>query len=317
MTLLDYCKDWKCDLGHKTKLTYAKSFKNWQNILTERVINMFRWSGLPFPEREIEIILIMVGFCGVTRFTKSGTLGSVYGSMSGVTNYLDIFTTFTYATPLESGMRKIDKDLVVVNNNAIRLPSIFVINNYAHLLAHADLSLQALLINCRSGGIIKASSQKQVDAVNSWYNSLYNGKSVSVLDDDSLESFIDTKNMDFLQTTTNQRININDYYIIRENLLKSFYSDIGISGTTEKRANLLQDEIYTNVNRVIFNTNDMLREREVACEKINQILNANVSVEFNYEIVQQMEAMSNKDNTEVNINGKEIESNETGSTDNS
>lgn len=297
MTILDYMKDLKFDIGSKSKLTYQKAFKNWQNILTERVINVFRWNNLNFPQREIEILLILVGFCGFTKFKKSKDLGAVYGSMSGVTNYPDIFTTFTYATPLESGMKKIDSELVVINNNEIRMPSLVVINNYAHLLSHADLSLQALLINCRSGGIIKASTQKQVDSVNNWYNSLYNGKSVSVLDDSSLDSFIDTKSMDFLQTTTNSRVDINDYYLIRENLLKSFYSDMGIAGTREKKAHLLNDEIYTDINRVIFNVNDMLHERQQAVEKINEIFNTNISVEFNTEIQEQIDAMENNDET--------------------
>lgn len=299
MTILDYYyKDLKLDLGVKQKLTYSKAFKNWQNILTERVINMFRWNNLQFPQREIEILLTLVGFCGFTKFKKSKNLGAVYGSMSGVTNYPDVFTKFTYATPLESSMKSIDTDLVVINNNSIRMPSIIVVNNYAHLLAHADLSLQALLINCRSGGIIRANSQKQVDAINNWYNSLYNGKSVSVLDDSSMESFIDTKSMDFLQTTTNTRIDINDYYLIRENLLKSFYADMGISGTHEKKAHLLNDEIYTDINRVIFNVNDMLQERKDACEKINQIFKTNISVEFNPEIQEQIDAMENNDGTD-------------------
>lgn len=297
MTILDYMKDLKLDIGSKSKLTYQKAFKSWQSILTERVINVFRWNNLNFPQREIEILLILVGFCGFTKFKKSKDLGAVYGSMSGVTNYPDIFTTFTYATPLESGMKKIDSELVVINNNEIRMPSLVVINNYAHLLAHADLSLQALLINCRSGGIIKASTQKQVDSVNNWYNSLYNGKSVSVLDDSSLDSFIDTKSMDFLQTTTNSRVDVNDYYLIRENLLKSFYSDMGIAGTREKKAHLLNDEIYTDINRVIFNVNDMLHERQQAVEKINEIFNTNISVEFNDEIQEQIDAMENNDET--------------------
>lgn len=296
MIILDYYKDLKIDIGSKTKLTYTRAFKYWQSVLVEHVINMFRWNNLNFPQREIEILLILVGFCGFTKF-KTKENGAVYGSMSGVTNYPDIFTTFTYATPLESGMKKIDKDIVVINNNTTRMPSIMIINNYAHLLAHADLSLQALLINCRSGGIIKACTQKQVDAVNSWYNSLYNGKSVSVLDDDSLESFVDTKNMDFLQTTSNARIDINDYYLIRENLLKSFYAEIGISGTREKKAHLLNDEIYTDINRVIFNVNDMLDERKEAVEKINNIFGTDISVEFNYEIQEQIDAMENNDNT--------------------
>lgn len=302
MTILDYMKDLKCDIGSKSKLTYQKAFRNWQNILTERVINVFRWNNLNFPQREIEILLILVGFCGFTKFKKSKDLGAVYGSMSGVTNYPDIFTTFTYATPLESGMKQIDSELIVINNNKIRMPSIVVINNYAHLLAHADLSLQALLINCRSGGIIKASTQKQVDSINNWYNSLYNGKSVSVLDDSSLDSFIDTKSMDFLQTVANSRVDINDYYLIRENLLKSFYSDMGIAGTREKKAHLLNDEIYTDINRVIFNVNDMLHERQQAVEKINGIFNTNISVEFNTEIQEQIDAMENNDETGENDN---------------
>lgn len=302
MTLLDYVaknsqSKIKVDISSKSKLTYKKAFNTWQSILTERVINIFRWNGIDFPQREIEILLCLIGFCGFTKFKKVDEYGSVYGSMSGVTNYPDLFTTFTYATPLESGMKKIDKNLVVINNNEIRMPSVVIVNNYAHLLAHADLSLQALLINCRSGGIVKASTQKQVDSVNNWYNSLYNGNSVAILDEDSMDSFIDTKSMDFLQTVNNTRVDINDYYLIRENLLKSFYADMGISGTREKKAHLLNDEIYTDINRVIFNVNDMLNERKEACEKINNLFGLNVTVEFNDEIQEQIDAMQNNDET--------------------
>lgn len=295
MTILETMQGCKVDLSGKSKLTYQKLYKSWLNILTEHAINVFRWNNLNFPQREIEILLTLVGFCGFTKFKKSNENGAVYGSMSGVTNYPDIFTHFLYATPLESGTRKIDKDLVVINNNQARVPTIIMIKNYAHLLAHTDLSIQAILINSRSGGIIKAGNQKSVDAVNQWYNSLYNGKSISVLDDDSLDTIIDAKNIEFVATPFSQRLDINDYYMTRENLLKSFYADLGISGTREKKAHLLNDEIYTDVNRVIFNVNDMLAERKLACEKINSIFKTDISVEFNYEISEQIQAMINND----------------------
>ena len=268
------------------KLSFKKAFTAWRNTLTERVVNIFEWNGLPFPQKEIEILLTFVGFCGITKSKKS-ELMAVYGSMSGVTNYPDQFTTFTYATPLESGMRTIDKDIVVIDNNQIRLPLIDVINSYATLLAHTDLSLQAILINSRATGLVTAKTQAQVDSIASWYSSLENGKTLAVLDGQSFESLMDDNGIKVFPMNYPSAMTIDSYYQIRENLLKSFYSEIGINSMRDKRERVVEAELDTNLNRILFNVDDMLTSRKEACNKINALFGTNITVEFNKAIVSQ------------------------------
>lgn len=268
------------------KLSFKKAYTAWRNTLVERVINIFEWKNLPFKQKEIEILLTFVGFCGVTK-SKKAELMAVYGSMSGVTNYPDQFTTFTYATPLESGMRTIDKDIVVIDNNQIRLPLIDIINSYSTLLAHTDLSLQAILINSRATGLVTAKTQAQVDSIASWYSSLENGKTLAVLDGKSFESLMDDEGIKVVPMNYPSAMTIDSYYQIRENLLKSFYSEIGINSMRDKRERVVEAELDTNLNRILFNIDDMLKSRKDACMKINSIFGTNISVDYNEEIVKQ------------------------------
>lgn len=287
--ILDNFEHIQKDLVTKKKLTFKKAFTNWRNVLTERIINIFEWENLPMPQREIEVLLHFVGFCGFTRFRKSKELGCVYGSMSGVTNYPDIFTDFTYSTPLESGMRKINKNIVIINNNQLRMPTYEMVETYATLLAHADLSLQAILINSRATGLVRARTQQQVDDINKWYNSLANGKTLAVLDDDDLNALMSDEGIKVFSMSYPSSMTIDSYYQIRENLLKSFYSEIGINSNRDKRERVVQAELDTNLNRILFNIDDMLKCREDACKEINKMFNTNTSVKLNREIIEQVE----------------------------
>lgn len=296
--LLDYF-DVKDDLVTRRKLSFRKSYRFWQASLLERIMNIFTWEGLPFPQREIEILLVTVGFCGFTKFSKTDELGAVYGSMSGVTNYPDIFTNFMYATPLESGLRKIDENLVVINNNQIRQPSMQVVDIYATLLAHCDLSLQAILINSRATGLVKANTQQQVDDIAKWYNALANGKTLAILDQKNLESLLGDKGIEVFSMTYPSSMTIDSYYQIRENLLKSFYSEIGINSMRDKRERVVEAELDTNLNRILFNVDDMLTSRQDACDKINEIFNTNISVDLNQEIIMQVQVKPDEVTDEV------------------
>lgn len=283
------------DLVSKKKLKFNKAYKTWHGALLERTINIFMWKGLSFPQKEIEILLTYVGFCGFTRFNKSKELGVVNGSMTGVTNYPDMFTRFMYATPLERGLCTIDKNLIVIDNNQIRMPTYHIIEIYATLLAHVDLSLQAILINSRATGLVKAKTQQQVDDISKWYKSLANGDTLAILDAENLSQLINDKGIEVFSMSYPSNMTIDSYYQIRENLLKSFYSEIGINSMRDKRERVVEAELDTNLNRILFNVDDMLKCRKEACEKINTMFKTNISVELNPEIAKQLEKGSETD----------------------
>ena len=184
-------------------------------------------------------------------------------------------------------MRSIGKELIVIDNNQLRLPLADVINSYATLLAHTDLSLQAILINSRATGLVTAKTQAQVDSIASWYSSLENGKTLAVLDGQSFEALMDDNGIKVFPMNYPSAMTIDSYYQIRENLLKSFYSEIGINSMRDKRERVVEAELDTNLNRILFNVDDMLASRKEACNKINALFGTNITVEFNKAIVSQ------------------------------
>lgn len=291
-------------LGNRRKLNFKDCFSYWREMLIRKTLSIFEWKGLNFPQKEIEIPTIMTGFCGVTRFTKTKEIGVVVGGMNGVTEYPDEFTQYVYATPLESGIRNIDVDLVVVNNNEIRLPLIRMIEHYSVLLTHAELTMQSVLINSRSNIITTAKSQKHVDAINCWYKSLEDGKTLAILDDDDLNQMIGDKSINSLQTVFRDS-KINDYYELWENVLKSFYNEIGIPSFKEKKAQMIENEANGQLSRAMFNVNDMLRQRKDACEKINKMFGTNWTVDFSEVIKANFEIETDVDSNDGNVNNKD------------
>lgn len=306
--IYDYFKEDGEDLVTKKKLKFKQAYRFWYNSLFERIMNIFEWKGLDFPQKEIEVLLTLRGFCGFLRFKKSRKLGVSYGSMSGVTNYPDEFTKYMYATPLESGLCNIGDNVVIIDNNQIRMPTVYVVEVYASLLAHADLSLQAILINSRATGLVKARTQQQVDDINKWYNALANGKTLAILDEKNLDTLINDKGIEVFSMSYPSSMTIDSYYQIRENLLKSFYSEIGINSMRDKRERVVEAELDTNLNRILFNVDDMLKCRQDACDKINTMFNTNISVDLNQEIIMQVQVKpEDVTDTAERYNGKETE----------
>lgn len=284
---LSICEHIDNDFASLKKLTFKRAYNMWLDVLTERVINIFEWKGLPFEQKEIEILLVLRGFCGITKFKKSKELGAVYGSMSGVTNYPDEYINFLYATPKESGLKKIGVNLVLVNNNQLRTTSMQIVRTYAVLLAHVDLSLQAILINSRATGLIKTSTQQQSESIAHWYKGLINGKTMAVINDDDLESLIGDKGIEVFPMQYTSSFSIDSYYQIRENLLKSFYSEFGINSNREKRERIIEAELDTNLNRILFNVSDMLKQRQKAAKQASEIFDIEITVDLNPEIIAQ------------------------------
>lgn len=287
------------DVAKYKRLNFKRAYSMWFALLLERTLNIFTYKNLPFPQREIELLLTYRGFCGFIKFKKSKQLGVANGSMTGVTNYPDIFTRFVYATPLESGICTIDENCAIINNNELRQPTYYMINHYATLFAHIDLSLQAILINSRATGIAKAKTQQQVDTINNWYSSLANGKTLAILDEENLNQVLNDKGSEILQIPFPTSLTPDSYYQIRENLLKSYYSEIGINSMRDKKERVVVDELDTNVNRILYNVNGMLRQRKDGIDKANKIFGSKIEVDFNEQIKKQMETPKKEGDKDV------------------
>ena len=294
--------DYNCIKPYKKKkLDYATAYRLWYELLCNKVLNLFTWDGLPFDHRELEIRaqLFGHGYVGVLKSEKLGRLIAASGSAVGITEYEDKWTEFVWTCPVDFGTAKIDENVVLMFNNSLHLPTRLLVQRYAHLLAHAELSLQAILINTRATGIIAAKDNKQCDDVAAFYSALEDGKTLAVVDDDGLNSLIGSQGLRSVSTAYPASHTIMDFWQIRQNLYKEFLAEIGISKATDKRERMITDEVKQDEPMYQYSLDDMLNCRKLAAEKISAMFGINVSVKINEAVFlnDESEVVTNENNS--------------------
>ena len=261
----------------KDEMKLDRSIVYWKNYLFEKIVRIFEWSDLPFPQREIETRLILYGYCGVVNDGKLGIMAAD-GGMSGVTQYHDIFTHFTYAAPTaKGGTLEIGKDCVIVNNTALRTPLYPLVYRTACLLAHADISLKCALVNMRYTDLFATDDESTAENVRAVRNRLYDGDYDCIVDKSIVGSLQNIAN------TTTSNSSIKDCLEVRHEILKSFYNAIGVRYNKEKKERMITDEITDDSQLLLFNIADMLAQRKTACEDIKKMLGINVTVDLTPE----------------------------------
>lgn len=282
----------------RKKLDYKRAYSNWYALLSNKVVNLFTWEGLPFPQHELEIRLQMFdpAYAGIVKSKYYNRLIVAEGSGTGVTEYPDQFLKFVWAVPGDGGIKKlankkntarehgistVGADCVLIRNNSLMVSTRQIVVRYAHLLAHAELSLQAILINSRATGIIAARDEKQKNDVMLFYNALEDGRTLAVVDDQNLDSLVGAEGLRSVSTAYPAATNIRDFWQIRQNLYKEFLQEIGISKSTDKRERLITSEVEQDAPLYGYSLDDMLKCREKGAEELNNIFGLNVSVRIN------------------------------------
>lgn len=275
--------------GDKSKM-YIDYYNFWFSYLTERCVNIFKWKGLPFKQQYLELYLIMIGWSGVVSLDDSiNPFDAVQCSMSGVTNYANEFRVATGVTPLQNLMFHIYKqppaieivqrEGVVVNNNHTRAPLSPLIDYYADMLAHLDLSIKKVAVNMRIDAFIKGADSNAVNSIREWYKDIESGKSIGVLDENMFEELTEGIMVNPIgQSGTSE---LSELLNTRTKYISGFFSDIGINSAEEKRERLISDEVTVGFNRVLFNISDMEDARKEGAAQISELFQTKVEVELN------------------------------------
>lgn len=285
MSMLDF---YTTEIRHSKdrKLDYKRAYSIEYALFANKVINLFKWSGLPFNQREIETRLQLFdnGLCGIVRSPRYNKIIAARAAGYGVTEYPDQWNSIIWTCPGDSGNVYIGDDSpagVLARNNDMMLPTAVLIDKYSHMLAHAALSLQAILINIRATGIMAAKDDKQKQNLADFYLGLEDGKTMAIVDDAGLDTLLDSQGLRHISTSYPNSSSIMDLWQIRENLYKEFLQEIGISKRTDKKERLITDEVAEDEPLRAFNIDDMLNCRKEAAEKINRVFGLNVSVKIN------------------------------------
>lgn len=280
----------------RESMTYNAFYIYWRDQLFERLMRLFIWENTDIVKpKEIEQRLLLNGHCGVTLVDNE--LTAMYGSFYGVTKYQDEFTNYNVRCPIFTGSRTIDKDIIVIDNTSLRNPAYELVHHYAILLAHAEVSLGYALINVRdAGGVPIAGTEKQKQSIKDYYGKLFNGQYGVVSD-------LGFLGVEYAGSDRKTSQNIMDIVEVREKLIKSFYSDIGVRSAFEKRNNTVMAEVEADTSLLLLNLSDMIKCRQDGAEKVNKMFGTNWSVHIAEEIDYSVEnaRVAFDTNTEVHV----------------
>lgn len=281
----------------KTGGTFLQFNAYWRENLFERIMRLFVWNNTdPVPAKEIEQRLLIQGHCGVFNFKDPKTgiteLTVMFGNFNGVAKYMDELPRYMMRCPVWSGNTEVGKNSIVISNNSLRNPALPLVNHYAYLLAHTDVTLSRLMIAARdSGGVPIATSDKQKKDIESYQRHLYNGEDGVVTDLGAL-------GVEYAGSDKHTNQNIVDVMDVRQRILKNFYSDIGVRASFEKRSNATVNEVEADTSMLLLNITDMLESRKRGAEAVNNMFTTNWSVkladEINYNLDNESEVAINE-----------------------
>lgn len=237
----------------------------------------------------IEKPLLINGNCGICDY--DGNLTAFNGSYSGVSVYYDRFPYYMVRSPLYSGKKTIGRDVVVIRNNSTESSLLPMVKRYAVLLAHAEITLATLMINARVSSVPTAINNKQKALVDEWRKGVFNGKINTLMDSGFLS-------LRWVDINNNSPVNIKDLVEVRENILCSFYHDVGVRTTIQKKGNLIDAELKGNDAMLLININDMLEERKRGCDRVNKMFGTSWSVD-------KCEELKYNDAVDINEGGAE------------
>lgn len=279
---LDNAQIAKMQMG---ETVYTAYYIYWLNQLFERVMRIFVWENtyeikdgkvkgvLP---KEIEQRLLLNGHCGITKY--KGNLTAFFGAFYGPTVYMDEWTNYTVHSPVYSGKRQIGRDIVVIDNNALRNSTYDLCRHYAQLLAHNEISLVDTMVNLRKDIVPIASDENQRKSILNYLGKIWEGKFDVVKD----PAYLGVQFKEGSTTATAQAVT--ELLTARKEILSSFYSDVGIKSAFVKKSNTVSNEVEADMGLLLLNLKDMIDSRKMGAEKTNDMYKTNWNVRIADEI---------------------------------
>ena len=271
---LDNCENFNKKYNSK-KYTLQRSFNFWRNWLFDFCIKLFTYNNCEFPQKEIEVRLILFGRCGFNKV--DGEYIPVDIGMYGLTNFYDEYTSYNWTTPLHNGKCTINKDGVVINNCQLRTPTYSIIEHYSLLLAHAEVSFINALVNGRATNNIIANTEQVAKSVRAYYDKLYNGQLDTIVD----KTF---EGVEVVPSDTTSIRDVKNLFDTLQNILSMFYESIGVKKSMDKKERLITDEVASDNGLLKLNISDMFNERKKAVETINNLFGLNIEVVCNVDL---------------------------------
>ena len=278
----------------------------YKNFLFEKLIKIFKYENLPptIPQEALEDYILHFGFAGITRNEKFGMV-AVPCTKYGVGLYPRYEPLAQYCTPLMQGKNLIiGKDIVVVKNNTYQLSCVPLVERYARELADADSSITIALENSRINVMPSFDDEESAESYKAYMVANRLGQVDTVLD----SSFIQTGHFVDYQKNNQSTLSLS-LVETRNEILRSFLLEIGITVASGKKERMVVDEVNVNSQLLMFNLHDMLDSRKKAMDDVNAIYGTNITVELaeEYKFIESLVDYTNVEVAKENGGGRDAE----------
>lgn len=263
---------------------YQQQIRDKDTAVTEFIANtlaktqsMFEYEGLPdsIPQKELERLLQTTGDAFVT--SVDGVLYALSGGKGGEPDVYGRATLYTVANPALKLNKTYDiqKDGVLIENDSNGESLLPLIGRYAVLHTDGLISLNTASILTRITMLISASDDKTKQSAEEFLRKIENGE-FSIIGENA---FFKGVNMQTAPTTNSvyitQLIELIQYY------KASMYNELGLNANYNmKRERLNLGEVSMNVDVLLPYVDNMLKERQNAVEKINEMFDTEISVKL-------------------------------------
>lgn len=252
-------------------LTYNQYFMQ----LTEIAISRFKWNNLPstVDGRYIERTLFQNSAAVYFNDEYMGNLCLDVITQGNFNVYGYPIRRRAYSRYNNYQKELTENDSVIIYNNYMRTNSITQILNFSKRLYNLDRIID-VNANAQKTPILLIGTEKQRLSLLNLYKE-YDGNAPVIYADKNL----DLNGIKCVQT--NAPYVCDKIYSLKANIWNEALTYLGISNITiEKRERLISDEVMRNQGGTIANRYSALKSRQKAAEKINQMFNTNISVEF-------------------------------------
>lgn len=270
----------KIDLYRKPKLIDV--WNKWQKLLIRKMCMIFEWKGIDkLLAEHIMLRLIYQDVVGIVKL-KNGKLIAPVGNVSGVTDYENVFDTFTWSTPLHSGVNKFnDENCVVGYSNFLHVRLYDIINQYAYLLAQAEITTGVNLINARMADVFTSNSSSMSESIKTYKKKVLNGDTEVIFDEQLIPQKIEIVGTDY--RLTEQALNA---WNLRNEILRSFYEDIGIKYVREKKERMTKEEVTESDDLLFDMIDELYYFMSQLSENMNKYFNISSSVVINRSFIE-------------------------------
>ena len=294
------------------------NFKTYFDLLVNKVSRMFVWDNLPetVDQRYLETLLLLNGKAAFTKVNDKFYV--VRGNWGGEPNCYYQPTLWTMANPILGSkalrIRQLDGtesteglDAILIGNSDVDLirdnceqGGLYgLIYQTAGLLADNISSLNVSQINGRVSVLYTADSEAEALSGENVLQDIYQGKPFKILSQNILEKI--GVNPVAAQGQSNTLMSLIEAH---QYILAQFFNEIGIGGNwnmKRERINTAETELMTD--SLDINIQSMLKCREEAVKKINELYGLNISVKLNEAVYSEDE---DEDQTnEIQVDGVE------------